>query len=86
LTYSKNIIKYQVVCKYIKYYQGEKMFIRKFYSPEQVASLLGLSKQTLIRYEKNGVIPKSRRNPINRWREYTTEDISKLKVILKREK
>ena len=55
----------------------------KSYSPEQVASLLGLSKQTLIRYEKKGVFPKSHRNPVNRWREYTVEDIGKLKVILK---
>jgi len=62
------------------------MNILRFYSPEQVASLLGLSKQTLIRYEKRGVFPKSRRNPVNRWREYTAEDIGKLKGILKRGK
>ncbi|MCK4520231.1 MAG: MerR family transcriptional regulator, partial [Candidatus Omnitrophica bacterium] len=48
------------------------------------ARALGVSKQTVIRYEKKGTFPKPGRNPINKWREYTKEDIKKLKKILGR--
>jgi DNA-binding transcriptional MerR regulator len=43
---------------------------------------LGISKQTLLRYEKKGIFPPAPRNQINNWREYTNEDIVKLKAIL----
>jgi prepilin-type N-terminal cleavage/methylation domain-containing protein len=46
--------------------------------------MLGISKQTLLRYEKKGAIPCSSRNNSNRWREYTTADIKKLSRILGR--
>ena len=50
----------------------------------EVAEILGISKQTLIKYEKLGIFPKSRRNNLNGWREYTDEDVVKLKKIIGR--
>lgn len=61
------------------------MKYKKFYSAEEAASALSISKQTLLRYEKKGIFPRSRRNPINKWREFLPDDITRLKKILKRE-
>jgi len=58
--------------------------MRKIFTVEQVARKLGISKQTLIRYEKKGIFPKARRNSINRWREYTEADLKKLRQIIGR--
>ncbi len=52
------------------------------YKIAQVAQKLGISKQTLVRYEKKGILPKFPRNPINSWREYTEEDVCKMRAIL----
>lgn len=57
---------------------------KRIYNTEEVASSLKISKQTLLRYEKKGIIPKARRNPINKWREFTEEDIKQIKKILAR--
>ena len=46
--------------------------------------MLGVSKQTLLRYEKKGIFPKAKRNTINHWREYTEADLQKLKHVLGR--
>lgn len=54
-----------------------------FFTTDQVARELGISKQTLFRYEKKGIFPKARRNLINRWRQYTQEDIKKLREIMR---
>lgn len=54
-----------------------------FFTTDQVAKELEISKQTLFRYEKKGIFPKARRNLINRWRQYTEEDIRKLKDIMR---
>ncbi|OQX80199.1 MAG: hypothetical protein B6D56_05600 [Candidatus Omnitrophica bacterium 4484_70.1] len=56
----------------------------KYFSAQEVAKILGISKQTLLRYEKKGIFPKPRRNLVNGWREYTLEDIRHLKKILGR--
>ncbi len=56
----------------------------RYFTIEEVVKELGISKQTVIRYEKKGIFPKSRRNPINKWREYTAGDIKKLRKILGR--
>jgi prepilin-type N-terminal cleavage/methylation domain-containing protein len=56
----------------------------RIYRAAQVSEKLGISKQTLVRYEKKGILPKPKRNHINTWREYTDEDIQRLKGILKR--
>lgn len=58
---------------------------KKYYNAREVAQILGISKQTLLRYEKKGFFPRPKRNPINNWREYTWGDIQKLKKILGRE-
>lgn len=56
----------------------------KYYSVNEVARILGISKQTIIRYEVKGVFPRARRNKLNDWREYTEKDISALKKIMGR--
>jgi DNA-binding transcriptional MerR regulator len=55
---------------------------RKF-TAQQIAGKLGISKQTLFRYEKKGVFPKAKRNLINQWRQYSVEDLKKLKEIIR---
>lgn len=56
---------------------------QKFFTAQEVAQRLGISKQTLFRYEKKGVFPKAKRNLINRWRQYSEEDVRKLKEIIR---
>jgi prepilin-type N-terminal cleavage/methylation domain-containing protein len=56
----------------------------KIYKISQVAQKLGISKQTLVRYEKKGILPKSSRNHINTWRQYSEEDVRKMKEILRK--
>ncbi|MCD6423250.1 MAG: MerR family transcriptional regulator [Elusimicrobia bacterium] len=60
------------------------MKTKKYLTAGEVAEILGISKQTLIKYEKLGIFPKSRRNNLNGWREYTDEDVVKLKKIIGR--
>ena len=55
----------------------------RLFTAQQVAEKLGISKQTLFRYEKRGVFPKARRNLINRWRQYSEEDLKKLREIIR---
>lgn len=57
---------------------------KEIFTSEQVAEKLGISKQTLFRYEKKGIFPQAKRNLINRWRIYTRADIEKLAQILGR--
>jgi len=57
---------------------------RKIFNTEEAARTLGVSKQTLLRYEKKGIFPKAKRNTINHWREYTEADLQKLQQILGR--
>ena len=54
------------------------------YNIQEVANILGLYKGTVLNYEKKHIFPKARRNPINRYREYTKEDIERLKSILRK--
>jgi DNA-binding transcriptional MerR regulator len=57
------------------------MVEKKYFNINEVAKVLGLSKQTLVRYEKKGVFPEPKRNLLNKWREYTLKDITNLKKI-----
>ncbi|MGE5197351.1 MAG: helix-turn-helix domain-containing protein [Deltaproteobacteria bacterium] len=57
---------------------------KAFYSTQEAAMMLGISKQTLLRYEKKKIFPRSKRNPINKRREYSMSEITKLKQILGR--
>lgn len=54
----------------------------KKYTVQEVADFLGIYRGTVINYEKKGVFPRARRNPINDYREYTEEDIDHLKKII----
>ena len=56
----------------------------KYFSAVDVAVALGISKQTLLRYEKKKIFPKARRNLINKRREYTAADVELLKKIMGR--
>ena len=63
---------------------GEWIMVEnRLLTAQQVAEKLGISKQTLFRYEKKGVFPKARRNLINRWRQYTEDDLKKLRDIVR---
>jgi DNA-binding transcriptional MerR regulator len=57
----------------------------KRYTVQGVANILGVYKGTVINYEKRGIFPEPRRNPINGYREYTEEDIEHLKTIIEGE-
>ena len=59
------------------------MIENKLLTAQEVAERLGISKQTLFRYEKRGVFPKARRNLINHWRQYSGEDVRKLREIIR---
>ncbi|RKY43123.1 MAG: hypothetical protein DRP85_00360 [Candidatus Makaraimicrobium thalassicum] len=54
----------------------------KKYTVQQVANMLDIYRGTVINYEKRGIFPLPRRNPINGYREYTEEDIENLRRIL----
>ncbi len=56
----------------------------RYYTATQAAAALGISKQTLLRYEARGVFPKAHRNRVNRWREYTEGDIRALQKLMGR--
>ncbi len=55
--------------------------IKKF-TVQEVADILGIYRGTVINYEKKGIFPEPRRNPINGYREYTEDEIEGLKSIL----
>jgi DNA-binding transcriptional MerR regulator len=55
----------------------------RLFAAQEIADKLGISKQTLFRYEKKGIFPRARRNLVNRWRQYTEEDLKKLKEIVR---
>lgn len=57
---------------------------KSIYNIQEVAGALGISKQTLVRYETKRIFPRPKRNPINKRREYTLADINRLKAILGR--
>lgn len=56
----------------------------RYYSATEAAQFLGISKQTLIRYENKKVFPGPKRNALNGWREYTEDEIKKLRDIMGR--
>jgi len=56
----------------------------EYFSANETAQALGISKQTLLRYEKKRIFPRAKRNLINKRREYTVSDIESLKKIIGR--
>ncbi len=75
---------YQKVLDDERISEKEDEMQRPYHSTQEVARILGISKQTLLRYEKKKIFPKTRRNPINKRREYSLEEITKLKKIMGR--
>ncbi|MCX5697574.1 MAG: MerR family transcriptional regulator [Candidatus Omnitrophica bacterium] len=66
------------------YFLKEVEMQKAYLSTQEVAKVLGISKQTLLRYEKRKIFPKPKRNLINKRREYSIQDIEKLKTIIGR--
>lgn len=58
--------------------------IEKRFNIQEVADILGVYKGTIKNYEEKKIFPKSKRNPINGYREYTLDDVERLKNILLR--
>ncbi|MDD5617587.1 MAG: MerR family transcriptional regulator [Candidatus Omnitrophica bacterium] len=56
----------------------------EYFSANEAAQALGISKQTLLRYEKKKIFPKAKRHLINKRREYTASEIETLKKIIGR--
>lgn len=54
----------------------------KKYTVQEVADMFGIYRGTVINYEKKGIFPEAKRNPINGYREYTEEDVDLLRSIL----
>ncbi len=52
------------------------------YNIQEVANMLGIYRGTIKNYEEKGIFPKPHRNPINKYREYTPQEIDILKRIL----
>jgi len=57
---------------------------QRYYSTTEAAQFLGISKQTLIRYENKRIFPRPKRNAVNGWREYTEDEIRRLRAIMGR--
>lgn len=74
----------QDVLGYAKYDKEELNMGKRYLTAQEAAEKLGLSKQTVLRYEKKGIFPQPKRNLVNGWREYTEGDLGKLKEILGR--
>jgi DNA-binding transcriptional MerR regulator len=56
---------------------------KKYFKAQEVARMLGISKQTLFRYEKKGILPQANRNFINKWRQYSEEEVNQLRAIIR---
>ncbi len=53
-----------------------------YLSTGQVAEILGVSKKTLKNWLKAELIPEPERNPMNRYRRWTLQDIEAIRRIL----
>lgn len=60
----------------------EQRLTKYKYNIQEVADILGIYKGTIKNYEEKGIFPKAKRNPINKYREYTPHEIDILKRIL----
>jgi DNA-binding transcriptional MerR regulator len=56
----------------------------RFYSAADAAKALGISKQTLVRYEKKKLLPPAKRNHFNNWRVYSKKDIERMLRLVER--
>jgi len=56
--------------------------VKKKFTVQEVADLLGVYRGTVINYEKKGIFPVPHRNPINGYREYTEENVEEMRKII----
>ena len=59
---------------------------KRYFTATEAATALGISKQTLLRYEARNIFPKAPRNRLNGWREYTESDIQALQKLMGRDR
>jgi len=55
--------------------------MKRRYSIEDVVRELGICRKTYYNWEASGKVPKSKRDPMSKFRYWTEEDIKKLKKI-----
>ena len=53
-----------------------------YLSTGQVAEILGITKKTLKNWLKSSLIPEPKRNPMNRYRYWTLQDIESIRRIV----
>ncbi|HUK15603.1 MAG TPA: MerR family transcriptional regulator [Bryobacteraceae bacterium] len=53
-----------------------------YLSTGQVAEILGVTKKTLKNWLKSQLIPEPDRNPVNRYRRWTLQDVEAIRRIL----
>jgi DNA-binding transcriptional MerR regulator len=53
-----------------------------YLSTGQVAEILGITKKTLKNWLKASLIPEPQRNPMNRYRRWTLQDIESIRRIV----
>lgn len=63
----------------------DRMSKERTFSPVEICEMFGISKSTLLRWEREGIISAVRRNPSNDQRLYTQEDIRKIGQQLSRQ-
>ena len=59
--------------------------MKKRYSITDIIRELGISRKTYYNWEYANKVPKPKRDPMNGWRYWTSEDIKKLKKITGRQ-
>ncbi len=62
--------------------QTERARDLPYLSTGQVAEVLGVTKKTLKNWLKAELIPEPERNPVNRYRRWTLQDIETIRRIL----
>ena len=54
---------------------------KRYYTVSEVCAALGIFKNTLYNWEKNGKIPRARRDLMSHWRLYSEKDLKIIKKI-----
>jgi DNA-binding transcriptional MerR regulator len=62
--------------------QSDRAREPSYLSTGQVAEILGITKKTLKNWLKSELIPEPERNPVNRYRRWTLNDIETIRRIL----
>ncbi|MFH1189526.1 MAG: hypothetical protein V1682_02405 [Candidatus Omnitrophota bacterium] len=55
--------------------------MKKRYYIEDIEEIFSIDRKTYYNWEKAGKVPKAKRDPMNRYRYWEEEDISKLKKL-----